>query len=196
MNETAQVCPRPIVVIRSTAPPGSTALLQSACPKLTLCFMPEFLSEDTAEQDFLRPSRLVIGFAEFTQRHRAQEVFDLLPSEHDCPLLIMHSTEAELAKYFANAFYATKVAFANQMFDMADVLGANYERIRQAAEADPMCGPSHLDVHHKGYRGYGGKCLPKDVQALLAAAETAGTPLTTLQAASYYNSALLRSQGR
>ncbi|MEK7103904.1 MAG: LAGLIDADG family homing endonuclease, partial [Patescibacteria group bacterium] len=75
---------------------------------------------------------------------------------------IMPATEAEMVKYFGNNWFAVKVAFANQMYDICSKIGADYDTVMEAASADKRIGPSHLVALHKGYRGYGGKCLAGD----------------------------------
>jgi len=177
-----------IVVIRSTVAPGTTAALQAKHPTLAILFMPEFLSDATAVDDFLHPARHVVGFAGSRDAQVLHRVLSLLPPAGF--VLLMKSTEAELVKYFANCWYAVKVSFANQMYDMSQAIGAQYEDIRRAAEVDPMCGPTHLDVFHKGYRGFGGKCLPKDTNAMLVAAASVGVDMSVLRAAKEYNDTL------
>jgi len=86
----------------------------------------------------------------------------------------MPAKEAELVKYFGNAWFATKVVFANQIYDVAKKLELDYDRIKEAAAADKRIDRTHLDVLHKGYRGYGGKCLPKDIRSLIQFAENLG----------------------
>ena len=89
----------------------------------------------------------------------------------------MPSGEAEMVKYFGNTWFATKVIFANQIYDLCQKLGIDYERIMEASAADKRIGRTHLDVFHKGYRGYGGKCLPKDIKALIQFADGKGVDL-------------------
>lgn len=156
------------VVIKSTVPPGTTYALQQAFPRLHLFFSPEFLTEATAVHDAMYPARQVVGFGGATRSKMAESVLAALP---DAPWeRVCWSTEAEMIKYFSNAFYAVKVAFANQMFDLCHAVrheGVDYEDVREAAEHDPMIHPNHLDVHHGDYRGFGGKCLPKDLNTLI-----------------------------
>ncbi len=106
----------------------------------------------------------------------------------------MPATEAEMVKYFSNTFYALKVAFANQMYDLCESLGIEYEKVKQAAAADKWIEPMHLQIFHKGYRGYGGKCLTKDIQALIQLAQENGLQLSLHEQVEKYNSELLKSQ--
>jgi UDPglucose 6-dehydrogenase len=182
------------IVIRSTVPPGTTSRLQQQHPEAHILFVPEFLTEATAQQDALHPPRLIIG-------HTPQSVQDgpvvgsMLAAGGDSRHAIyVPATVAELSKYASNCFYATKVAFFNQLYELCGKLGIDYEMLRYVVALDPMIAPSHLDVHHRGYRGYGGKCLPKDAKALLTAAWDLKTDLTVLEAADKYNDELTRRQ--
>jgi len=153
-----------IVVIKSTVVPGTTEKLQKKYPQHRFLFNPEFLTELTAEQDMNYPDRQIIGY---TQKSYgiAGDILQILPL---APYQkIMPATEAELVKYFGNTWFSIKVVFANQMYDLCQKLGVDYDRVKEAAAADKRIGSSHLEVLHKGYRGYGGKCLPKDIRALI-----------------------------
>jgi UDPglucose 6-dehydrogenase len=108
---------------------------------------------------------------------------------------VMSSTEAEMVKYFGNTWFALKVAFANQFFDVCQKMGLNYDVIKEGAAADKRIGRTHLDVVHKGYRGYGGKCLPKDVRTLIQLAKSFGLDFSLLEVSEAYNDKLIASQG-
>lgn len=156
-----------IIVLKSTVLPGKTAELQKKFPKHTWLFNPEFLRDKTAVQDFLKPDRQIVGMAKNTVKHRvaAKIVMELLPK---APYqAITSSTEAELIKIFANAFGATKVTFFNMIFDVAKKLGADYEQVRLGVGNDPRITTSWTKVLSDGYRGYSGKCFPKDVGAMI-----------------------------
>jgi len=85
---------------------------------------------------------------------------------------VMSPAEAEIVKVSINTFYAMKVTYANTVYDLCSTHGADYEQVRRAMESDRFIAPNHLDVKHKGYRGYGGKCLPKDVNIFLRVADS------------------------
>lgn len=153
------------VVIRSTLWPGATDGLQATYPAHPILYVPEFLTEATATEDQLFPSRHIIGVTE-TSRPLATPVLELL-AEPDF-FEVMPARAAEVTKLATNAFYATKVTFFNQLFELCARLGVDYEQVRRCMEMDPMAAAQHMDVHHGGYRGFGGKCLPKDTLALLA----------------------------
>jgi UDPglucose 6-dehydrogenase len=121
------------------------------------------------------PARQMVGYLEDKQ-DIAQEVMDILPrAKYE---MICEAEEAEMIKYASNAFYAVKVTFCNELFDICEAAKINYEQIKKAMKADPMTGPEHLEIWHKGYRGFGtpevSKCLPKDVDALIAFSRLAG----------------------
>jgi len=108
---------------------------------------------------------------------------------------IMPATEAEMVKYFGNTWFSTKVIFANQMYDLCEKLKLDYYRIMEAASADKRIGPSHLDVFHAGYRGYGGKCLYKDMKSFIKFAEKKGVDLKLHKIVDRINEQLLKKQG-
>ena len=99
-----------------------------------------------------------------------------------------------MAKYVANSFLAIKVSYANEIFELCERLGVGYERVRDIVAADGRIGPSHTDVFDGGYRGYGGKCLPKDSKSLLDLARTAGMELHVLAAADAVNARLTEAE--
>jgi len=84
------------------------------------------------------------------------------------------AAEAEMAKYFCNTFLSARVVFANQIYDVCEKMGINYEAVKEMAGADPRIGKSHFDIFHDGYRGYGGLCLPKDTKAFIDFVSEAG----------------------
>ena len=156
-----------IVVLKSTVLPGTTALLQKKYPNHTWLFNPEFLRDKTATEDFLKADRQIIGIAKNSTQHRAaaRQVMRLLPrAPYEA---VTTSTEAELIKEFANAFLATKVVFSNMMYEVSTRLGADYEQVRLGIGHDPRITTSMTKVFQDGYRGYSGKCFPKDMGAMI-----------------------------
>ena len=171
--------PGTTVVIRSTVPPGTTASLQERFPQHRLYFNPEFLREKTAMEDFLHPDRQIIGHCNDDEAQAAQ-ILRLLPR---APFeRILPAKTAELIKMSTNAFLAMKVVFANQIFDLASALGVEYEQVKAGIAADLRIGGSHMEVFDSGYRGYGGKCLPKDTCGLIEAAAAIGAPIRLIEA--------------
>lgn len=105
---------------------------------------------------------------------------------------ILPATEAELVKYFGNTWFATKVVFANHMYEIVKTMGVDYECIKEAAAADKRIGPTHLDIFHKGYRGYGGKCLPKDIRSLIELGNILGIDFELLKIVEKVNNKLVK----
>lgn len=169
-----------IVVIKSTVPPGTTEMLQAKYPHLRILFNPEFLTESQAWEDFLHPTRQLIGYTA-KSKGDSMTVLNLLPQGNfsspwaaDYSRFELTATEAEFVKYFSNVFGAVKVTLANIVFDMCVALSEqsdseiDYENIRKAVGADPRNGPAWLNVHHGSYRGFGGYCFPKDLNGFIA----------------------------
>lgn len=164
-----------VVVIKSTIPPGTTESFQKKYPRHKILFNPEFLTEKQAWDDFIKPDRQIVGFTE-KSIDAAHAVLSLLPK---APFMSpwgvgtyrsvkITATEAEIIKYAGNVHFARKVNFANLLANVSEKLGANYENIRVGLAADHRIGDSHLDVYHGGYRGFGGFCFPKDLDAFVA----------------------------
>lgn len=180
-----------VIVIKSTILPGTTQKFQEKYPQHKILFNPEFLTELTAEQDMSYPDRQIIGYTE-QSLNAAKDVMMLLPlAPYE---KIMPSTEAEMVKYFGNNWFAVKVAFANQMYDVCSKLGINYDIVMEAAAADKRIGPSHLVALHKGYRGYGGKCLPKDIRAFIQFGDSLGVDLKLHKTTEDINNELMKKQ--
>lgn len=180
------------IVLKSTILPGTTERMQTDYPQHRFLFNPEFLTETTADHDMQFPNRQIIGFTA-ESRKDAELVLGVLPR---APFeKIVPARAAEMVKYFGNAFYALKVAYANQMFDLCERMGVDYDSVKECAKAEPWMGTHHWDVFHKGYRGYGGKCLPKDVRAIIQLGNHAGTDLSILKQAEEYNNAICLAQG-
>jgi UDPglucose 6-dehydrogenase len=180
-----------IVVLKSTVWPGSTEMLQKKYPNKKFLFNPEFLTESTADQDMNYPDRQIIGYTKESQ-NIAEDLMLILPL---APFeRIIPATEAEMVKYFGNNWFAVKVAFANQMYDLCQKIGVDYDTIKESASADKRIGRSHLEVWHKDYRGYGGKCLPKDIRAMIQFADNNNVDLKIHKAAEDINNKLLEDQ--
>jgi UDPglucose 6-dehydrogenase len=175
------------VVIKSTVLPGTTELLQDRYPQHRFMFNPEFLREATAYEDFVRPDRQVVGctMESASDAETAMALLPRAPFERICS-----TSEAEMAKYVANSFLAVKVIYANEVYDLCERLRIPYEGVRDVVAGDVRIGGSHMDVFASGYRGYGGKCLPKDSKALLDLARTVGVDMEILSAADRVNAGL------
>jgi len=176
------------IVVKSTVLPGTTEKFQERYPQHRLAFNPEFLTEATADHDMQNPDRQIVGYTSRSQ-HIAGDIMRFLPV---APFQrYMPATEAEMVKYFGNTMYSTKVVFANQIYDLCQKLGVDYDKIKDAVAADKMIGPSHLEVFHKGYRGYGGKCLPKDTRALIQLDKRLGSEMELLKKVEEINNELV-----
>ncbi len=171
-------------VIKSTVVPGTTERFQQQRPHLRIAYSPEFLVERRYLEDFGNQDVLVCGthhpeVAELVfQQHREAGVLRRDQTFHVTP------TQAELVKYTKNTFYALKVIFANQMYDICEALGEDWYSVRDvitAEQAQPI-GPSHLDPIFGLNRGFGGKCLPKDSMALTVLARQHGVEYALLDA--------------
>ena len=161
-------------VIKSSVVPGTTQSYHEKYPHLKIAYSPEFLVERRRLEDFANQDILVCGthHADVAQRVFTQhKEAGVLRREN---LFHVTPTQAELVKYTKNTFYALKVIFANQMYDICQGMGEDWNMIREmitAEQAQPI-GPSHLDPIFGLHRGFGGKCLPKDSMALGVLAES------------------------
>lgn len=180
-----------IIVIKSTVLPGTTEDLQRKYPQHKFLFNPEFLTEITADQDMSYPDRQIIGCTKesYNVARDILQILPLAPFER-----IMPATEAEMVKYFGNTWFSAKVIFANQMYNLCQKIGINYDRVMEAAAADKRIGRTHLKVFHKGYYGYGGKCLVKDIRALIQFADENGIDLKLHKIVEEINNKLMEKQ--
>ena len=151
-----------IYVIRSTVPPGFALGLQREMKIPRIVSNPEFLSETTAYEDTKNPPFVLIGGYE---GQFVKEVQGLYAARIKAPIIITDNTTAELAKISLNAYFATKVMFANQLHDATQKLNANYSTIKHILESHPYGPKNHFTIWYKGKRGVHGMCLPKDSKA-------------------------------
>lgn len=170
MEKIAEHMPTGLVIIKSTVIPGTTRKYKEKYPFLKLCSNPEFLTANTADEDFLNPDKIIIGYTKECDEITGLSVLysRLCPS---VPHRLLKSEEAEMVKYMVNTYYTTRVIFANEIYDFCQREGIDYEKVREGFELDKRVAPGHFDVMHGGYRGFGGGCLPKDLDALLAVYE-------------------------
>lgn len=159
-----------IIVIKSTVISGTVQDYQNKNPDLTIISNPEFLTRSTSEDDFLHPDKIIIGYT--VGNEFAAEKLAELYKDFEAPVKIMKSEEVEMTKYMVNAYYSTRVIFANEIYDICQALAIDYEKVRECFELDKRVAPGHFDVFHDGYRGIGGECLPKDVDALISKLKT------------------------
>jgi UDPglucose 6-dehydrogenase len=177
-----------IIVIRSTVLPGSTNEYQKKFPSHKFLMNPEFLRAKTAIQDYLDPERQIIGYTEESE-DIAKDILEILPR---APFeKIIKAKEAEMIKYFGNVFLANRVIFANQMYDICQKIGIDYNMVKECAGADSRIGCHHFHILADGYRGYSGACLPKDIKALIQFAEKQGLDLKLLKILDEINEELI-----
>ncbi len=171
-----------VILIRSTVTPGTTRYLSNTFPKLNLVFNPEFLTERSAKFDFINQARVILGGSS----NHTSKVADLYRKRFGASLSIIETTyeTAEMIKYMNNCFFATKVSFMNEMYDIANKCDVDWQVATDGFVGDGRIGHSHLAVPGPdGKRGFGGSCFPKDVQALLQFGNELGVELNTLKGA-------------
>ncbi len=172
-----------IIVMKSTIVPGTTAKIAKKYPKSQFAFNPEFLTEANFLEDFLNAERTIIGATNDLVSRRMAVIF-----KQRFPKTIIYQTDpttAEAVKYFANAYLSVKVTFANILYDYCQKIGIKYEEVKRMAAIDPRIVDSHLDVTTN--RGFGGKCFPKDLIALLGEFKKADVNPSILKEAWEYN---------
>ncbi|OZI14570.1 UDP-glucose 6-dehydrogenase [Sodalis-like symbiont of Philaenus spumarius] len=175
-----------VVLDKSTVPVGTAdrvravmqETLQSRNSTLTFDVVsnPEFLKEGAAVADCMRPERIVVGTDNEVVVDLLHELYEPFNRNHD-RMILMDIRSAELTKYAANCMLATKISFMNEMSNLAELLGADVEKVRQGIGSDSRIGYSFI---YPGC-GYGGSCFPKDVQALIRTAEQIGYQPKLLQ---------------
>lgn len=172
--------PGKIIVIKSTSLPGTTKKMAEKYPGVDFVMNPEFLTQKNANADFLKPYRTVIGCIKPEVGEKVKALYQtILPQ--DQKYIITDTTSAELAKYMSNLVLASKVLLANEFYDLSQKVGANFNDVQKAVEADPRIG-THLGVPGPdGDRGFGGACFPKDTIGILGLAKTLGVDMSALQ---------------
>lgn len=216
--------PGKIFVIKSTVEPGTAARLQKKT-KAAILFNPEFLTESRAWEDFVRPDRQIVGYTSKSLPY-ASEILNLLPPAYfsspgalnTLEFIRASATEAELAKYASNVFGAMKVSYANIIADFAMALEkvlkregvrlpVRYEAVRKMIAHDRRIGDSWMDAFYGGYRGFAGRCYPKDLDAFIRLGEKLARKnkkerkllkagVSFLRSIRSYNQALFKFQGR
>ncbi len=170
-----------IVIMKSTVVPGTTVYYQRKYPYLKIVANPEFLTARTALLDFINSNRVIIG----GEKKACERVAKLYRARMPvAPIFITTAETAELAKYVANCFFATKIGFFNEIYQLCRKLGVNFNDIKEMTLADGRIGNSHMDVPgHDGRLGWGGGCFPKDTRAMYFKAKQVGVDLKILGAA-------------
>ena len=151
-----------LIALKSTIEPGTTSRLMEEYPNLKLCFVPEFLRERCAYEDFVYNNNILVVGTD------SDEYYNLIVKSHG--RLPMHKVkvqiiDAELMKYFSNTYKAMRITFANSFYKVAEHFGANYDAIKDAFLFHGVGEGHYLNVN-KDFGGYGGMCLPKDTKAM------------------------------
>lgn len=156
------------IIIKSTVPIGTAKIVNQRLGELnsnvifSVISNPEFLREGSAVKDFLEPDRIVVGTSSKDAESFARRLYSAY-LQKDVPIFFTDNSSAELIKYAANCFLATRIAFINEMADIAEKVGANIDDVAEGMGLDSRIGRHYL---HAG-PGFGGSCFPKDTQALL-----------------------------
>lgn len=189
----------PLILIKSTIPPGTTERLKQKYGK-RICFSPEYMGEGgyyipsnyPDPENPMQHSFMIIG----GEQKDCDEILDIFikrmgPAKqyYSCS-----STEAELIKYMENTWIATKVTFANTWYDICQSFGVSYHNVRHGWALDPRVDPMHTAVF-PDKRGFGGKCLPKDLHGIVSAVKSKGYIPKLLQEVWYANQKIRLSEG-
>ena len=171
---------RRTVVIKSTIPPGTTEKFNLRYESLNIVFNPEFLTERNAVSDYENQNRIILGGPRPTTTELKQIFSKVFPKAR---IIKTNSTYAEMVKYTTNTFLSTKVSFANEIYEICQRVGADYDKVIEYATLDERLGESHWGVPgHDGDFGFGGHCFPKDLSALLYVARKQGSIHNVLEA--------------
>ncbi len=168
------------IVLKSTVSPGITKKWNTEFNFLNIVFNPEFLTEANAVNDFENQSRIILGGPR-PQTTKLKQIYSkVFPKAH---IIKTDSTHAEMVKYLTNSFLATKVSFANEIYQICNKLKIDYDKVVEYAVLDDRLGKSHWAVPGPdGDFGFGGHCLPKDLSALIHIAMQLNTETNVLNA--------------
>jgi len=158
-----------VIILKSTIPPGTTDMLNKKYKNLNLLFNPEFLTEANFLEDFKNQNRIILGGNE-AGTNVLQEIYSTVFPKAE--IIKTESTIAEMIKYMTNAYLATKVSFANEIKQICDQLNIEYNVVMKYATIDSRLGSTHWEVPGPdGEFGFGGHCLPKDLNGLIYVAK-------------------------
>ncbi len=173
-----------VIVDKSTVPVGTADKVRELVSSIykdefDVVSNPEFLREGHAVGDFMKPDRIIIG----SSSERASKLMLDLYASASCPKLVMSTRSAELTKYAANSFLATKISFINEIAHLSEELGADIREVSAGIGSDSRIGPKFLQAG----LGWGGSCFPKDVSAIQYTAKQVGMSLPVIEAATKMN---------
>jgi UDPglucose 6-dehydrogenase len=174
-----------IVIIKSTVTPGTTRMFAEKYPKLNFVMNPEFLTARNNRLDFICASRVIIGGEELPKSSARIRLHDVYKYRfgNSVPIYLTSWEQAEITKYGANCFFATKISYFNFIYELCEKLGLDFDEVRDMILADGRIGRSHANV--PGWdeqRGYSGSCFPKDINAFIRFAEDRGVDPMLLRA--------------
>lgn len=195
VRQIAKLNKNATVVIKSTVPPGTTQKLSEETG-LKIAFNPEFLTEANYIQDFRHQQLIVVGTDDDQTSEKVWSVYyEYVVSAGYMPLMKGVTTkEAEMFKYLANCFLATKVIFANEFKILCDKIDVDYRKVAELAANDSRLGSTHWKVPGPdGKLGFGGSCFPKDSAAMIAFSDQVGSALWLLTEATYINDEIRNS---
>ena len=180
------------IVIKSTIPPGTTEKWNKKYEALNIVFNPEFLTEANAVEDFNNQSRIILGGPRPATTELRRLYSKVFPKAH---IIKTDSTHAEMVKYLTNSFLATKVSFANEIYQVCEKLNIDYDKVVEYATLDDRLGKSHWNVPGPdGDFGFGGHCLPKDLSALIYLAMNLDTETNVLNAVEETNDVVRKNR--
>ena len=180
------------VVIKSTISPGTTEKWNKKYEALNIVFNPEFLTEANAVEDFNNQNRIILGGPRPATTELRRLYSKVFPKAH---IIKTDSTHAEMVKYLTNSFLATKVSFANEIYQVCEKLNIDYDKVVEYATLDNRLGKSHWNVPGPdGDFGFGGHCLPKDLSALIYLAMNLDTETNVLNAVEETNDVVRKNR--
>ena len=171
-----------VIAIKSTVVPGTMESLVKKYSNLNFVFNPEFLTERAAKLEFINTARIVIGSNKEENNDVVESLYRIrFPHTQ---IIKTDLATAQLIKYMANCFFATKVSFMNEMYQICEAVGADWSQTVKGFLSDGRVGNSHVDVPgHDGDFGFGGKCFPKDLNAMITRAVELGVKPAVLNGA-------------
>ena len=174
-----------IVVIKSTVPPGTTDMLDKKYDGVNVIFNPEFLTEANFVEDFKNQDRIILGGVRKGTNKLRQIYSKVFPTAH---IIKTGSKTAEMVKYMTNSYLATKVSFANEIYQICQKIDIDYDKVVEYATLDERLGKTHLSVPGPdGDLGFGGHCLPKDLNALITFAQNLDLDPIVLETINWVN---------
>jgi len=174
-----------IVVIKSTVPPGTTDYLNKKYDGVNVIFNPEFLTEANFVEDFKNQDRIILGGVRRGTNKLRQIYSKVFPTAH---IIKTGSKTAEMVKYMTNTYLATKVSFSNEIYQICQKIDIDYDKVVEYATLDERLGKTHLSVPGPdGDLGFGGHCLPKDLNALIAFAQNLDLEPIVLETVNWVN---------